>query len=489
MTAEITVASHDKNFIMHSAPRSPILQLPPCLLVELLDLLHSKEPFQLRDLSAFCRTCKIVYHLGMPWLYRRFQYTGEGNEFGNLKRFYSTLEHRRSLGIHTESLDLAMPRRYNFSMDPNAYRLPPIVIQDLHRRGVLEDTKAWKYCHILAAWFDLAYGLILFKTPMLKSLSLHYSDEASDMEDNMRSNIMREALRYPHPHRPLSQLEEINFTQPSSARQDSFSTSYLFFELISFMAPNLKRLSFNVGAWDPKYELPRRELSFQSLTHLNLGGTRIPPEALKLILFSCKALVCFYFMPVGCRFADFDDVWENDIRPAQPNDVLGPLRTQQKTLENLKLVMVGAKIPHGPKSIREKMISMNAFERLTHLTLDTCCYHSTDSLSELLPPNLKSFQLIGMHRTMHEELQGLADSMSRQRLPHLRNVTLYPWPCAALSRTDITKLSRITDSFRRKGVVFSSSHIHTQLEFGELNKWIGYQLDQYLTDPLNEDLD
>lgn len=266
----------------------------------------------------------------------------------------------------------------------------------------------------------------------------------------MRPNFKRKALLHSHYHRRLSQLEEVNLTQPSSARHDSFSTSYLFFEWISFMAPSLKRLSFNVGVWDPKCGLPQRELSFQALTHLNLGKSRIPPEPLKLILFSCKALVSFHFMPIGCRFTDFDDIWHNDVRTAQPHDVLEALRSQQKTLEYLNLVMVGAKLPHGPKSIREKMILMNVFERLSHLTLDTCCYHSTDSLSDLLPSNLKFFQLIGMHRTMHEELQDLADSISRRRLPHLRSVTLYPWPCAALSCTDITKLSRIRDTFRQK---------------------------------------
>lgn len=124
MTAEITTASHDNNSLMHSAAWSPILQLPPCLLVEIFDLLHSKELYQPRDLSAFCRTCKVVYHLGTPWLYRRFQYTVSGNQFRNLKRFYSTLEQRDSLRMHTESLDLAMPSPYNIFMDRSDYRLP-----------------------------------------------------------------------------------------------------------------------------------------------------------------------------------------------------------------------------------------------------------------------------------------------------------------------------------------------------------------------------
>lgn len=489
---------------------SPLLSLPPELVMRILRQVSSLEPRELADssLSSLCRTCRTLAGIGTPMLYSHFENDSSPRGIRKVVLFWTTLFARECISsdvpgsqhlpkpsphlkTYVKSVSISLPdevpgeEAYGFfeigdNLSVAFGRLAVLTFQRRTSPGNPASVDSWKRnldgdrrfgftYEILCPPFTVAAMDLLTECPNVESVE-YRSDKAS-------ANALAVFTRWRFPAAiSLPKLRSLSIAQETdpSSRGTIAVTESWWVEFVTQIVAKARNVSVGISAltaasWsssDPRDALPLRDRpGLGNLTNLNLHLSIVSPDALGRILGSCGPLATFVWSPSDKLTANRA---EELYCPSKL--IIDLLRRHKDTLKRLTLGLSRLQFAWGID--RQPMGSLKDFTALGNLILDDGCYGHDEYPVYILPPQLEVFTLFGWYKTRETDLIHLArycKAPGKSGNRGLRDVALVPWPGGDPSAEEAADMKIVADWLGHRGVSFAierPNRTSTSTDFG-----------------------
>ncbi|KAI8623691.1 hypothetical protein F5Y19DRAFT_350808 [Xylariaceae sp. FL1651] len=367
-----------------------------------------------KTLSRLTRTCKFLWELGIPLLYRKFEtfdLAGGQTQYQSLSSFIRTISNNRQLAsVVTEMscITSAYTKQYDREDLFRQYsQYDSALVGDVARRlGVpvsnirMSSAMLWG----ISSRSSFAHQLLVCSLPNLRTLELKVSGSSEGFNECLSIWAKKTSNR-------MWALTELRIEEESTSRRFNFAEVQ---DLVRY-APNLERLSlkrcYSIAA---DYNLDLRNLK-----KLRIIESRFHPEGLFLCKY-CLHLEHFTYISFGPH-------WAMDRLPAEVVVALEPVKPSLRQLEIFHFA------GGNPREQHQGIETLRDFPALEHVTLNPGALSGLDNsvstpsrgiFVEKLPHSLVTLNLVNVSRQAFEDVRRFAVCVIEGGFPYLRTVSI-----------------------------------------------------------------
>ncbi|KAI1352097.1 hypothetical protein F5Y01DRAFT_99353 [Xylaria sp. FL0043] len=371
-----------------------------------------------RTLSRLSRTCRFLWELGIPLLYKRFETfdfnDGRPTHYQSLSAFIRTISNNKYLARAVTEMSCttsAYTKHYDREDLFRQYsQYDSALVGDVARRlGVpvsnirMSSAALWG----VSSRSSFAHQLLVCSLPNLRTLELKVPSSSEGFNECL-------SIWAKNPSNRLWSLAELKIEEESISRRFNFADIQ---DIIRY-SPNLESLSlkrcYSITA---DYDLDLRNLK-----RLRIIESRFHREGLFLCKY-CRHLESFTYISFGPH-------WAMDRLPAE---IVVALEPAKRSLRHLEIYHFSKDNPQGIESLR-------GFPGLETVTLNPGALSRTIDLPETtngryhgifvekLPESLVSLTLVNVSRDLFQDLRLFAQYAVEGRFPHLQTVSISGGP-------------------------------------------------------------
>ncbi|KAI0431864.1 hypothetical protein F5Y09DRAFT_303609 [Xylaria sp. FL1042] len=371
-----------------------------------------------RTLSRLSRTCRFLWELGIPLLYRRFETfdfnDGRSTHYQSLSAFIRTVSNNKSLARVVTEMSCttsAFTKHYDREDLFRQYsQYDSALVGDVARRlGVpvsnirMSSAALWG----VSSRSSFAHQLLVCSLPNLKTLEFKVPSSSEGFNECL-------SIWAKNPSNRLWSIAELKIEEESVSRRFNFADVQ---DIIRY-SPNLESLSLKRC-----YSITADyDLDLQNLKRLRIIESRFHREGLFLCKY-CRHLESFTYISFGPH-------WAMDRLPAE---IVVALEPAKQSLKHLEIYHFSKDSPQGIESLRDfpglETITLNpgALSAMTDFT-GTTDRPNRGIFVEKLPESLVSLTLVNVSRDLFQDIRLFAQYAIGGGFPHLQTVSISGGP-------------------------------------------------------------
>ncbi|KAI1746291.1 hypothetical protein F4680DRAFT_400965 [Xylaria scruposa] len=373
-----------------------------------------------KTLSRLSRTCRFLWELGIPLLYKKFETfdfnDGRPTQYQSLSAFIRTVSNNQYLARvvtqvscttsaytkHYDREDLFRQySQYDSALVGDVARRLRVPVSNIR----MSSAALWG----VSSRSSFAHQLLVCSLPNLKTLELKVPSSSEGFNECL-------SIWAKNPSNRLWSLTELKIEEESIARRFNFADVQ---DIIRY-SPNLEYLSlkrcYSITA---DYDLDLRNLK-----RLRIIESRFHREGLFLCKY-CRHLENFTYISFGPH-------WAMDRLPAEIVVALEPAKQTLRQLEIFHFSRDSPREQHqGIESLRDfpvlETVTLNpgALSSITTSSPDT---PSRGIFVEKLPDSLVALTLVNVSRDLFEDIRLFAQRAIEGGFPHLQTVSISGGP-------------------------------------------------------------
>ncbi|TRX93014.1 hypothetical protein FHL15_006152 [Xylaria flabelliformis] len=373
-----------------------------------------------KTLSRLSRTCRFLWELGIPLLYKKFETfdfnDGRPTQYQSLSAFIRTVSNNQYLARvvtevscttsaytkHYDREDLFRQySQYDSALVGDVARRLRVPVSNIR----MSSAALWG----VSSRSSFAHQLLVCSLPNLKTLELKVPSSSEGFNECL-------SIWAKNPSNRLWSLTELKIEEESIARRFNFADVQ---DIIRY-SPNLEYLSlkrcYSITA---DYDLDLRNLK-----RLRIIESRFHREGLFLCKY-CRHLENFTYISFGPH-------WAMDRLPAEIVVALEPAKQTLRQLEIFHFSRDSPREQHqGIESLRDfpvlETVTLNpgALSNITTSSPDT---PSRGMFVEKLPDSLVALTLVNVSRDLFEDIRLFAQRAIEGGFPHLQTVSISGGP-------------------------------------------------------------
>ncbi|KAI1363459.1 hypothetical protein F5Y08DRAFT_240472 [Xylaria arbuscula] len=374
-----------------------------------------------RTLSRLSRTCRFLWELGIPLLYRRFETfdanDGRPTHYQSLSAFIRTVSNNHSLAKVVTEMSCttsAFTKHYDREDLFRQYsQYDSALVGDVARRlGVpvshirMSSAALWG----VSSRSSFAHQLLVCSLPNLKTLEFKVPSSSEGFNECL-------SIWTKNPSNRLWSLGELRIEEESISRRFNFADVQ---DIIRY-SPNLESLSLKRC-----YSITADyDLDLQNLKRLRIIESRFHREGLFLCKY-CRHLESFTYISFGPH-------WAMDRLPAEIVVALEPAKQSLRQLEIFHFSR------DSPREQQQGIETLRDFPNLEAVTLNPGALSGTADppppdtpnrgiLVEKLPDSLVTLTLVNVSRDLFEDVRLFAQHAVEGGFPHLQTVSISGGP-------------------------------------------------------------
>ncbi|KAI0552589.1 hypothetical protein F4679DRAFT_534700 [Xylaria curta] len=374
-----------------------------------------------KTLSRLSRTCRFLWELGIPLLYKKFETfdfnDGRPTQYQSLSAFIRTVSNNQYLARvvtevscttsaytkHYDREDLFRQySQYDSALVGDVARRLRVPVSNIR----MSSAALWG----VSSRSSFAHQLLVCSLPNLKTLELKVPSSSEGFNECL-------SIWAKNPSNRLWSLTELKIEEESIARRFNFADVQ---DIIRY-SPNLEYLSlkrcYSITA---DYDLDLRNLK-----RLRIIESRFHREGLFLCKY-CRHLENFTYISFGPH-------WAMDRLPAE---IVVALEPAKQTLRQLEIFHFAR---DSPREQHQGIESLRDFPVLETVTLNPGALSSITTTSspdtpsrgifvEKLPDSLVALTLVNVSRDLFEDIRLFAQRAIEGGFPHLQTVSISGGP-------------------------------------------------------------
>ncbi|KAK5630952.1 hypothetical protein RRF57_006667 [Xylaria bambusicola] len=368
-----------------------------------------------RTLSRLSRTCRFLWELGIPLLYRRFETfdfnNGRRTHYQSLSAFIRTVSSNQYLARAVTEMSCttsAFTKHYDREDLFRQYsQYDSALVGDVARRlGVpvsnirMSSAALWG----VSSRSSFAHQLLVCSLPNLRTLEFKVPSSSEGFNECL-------SIWTKNPSNRLWSLTDLRIEEESISRRFNFADVH---DIIRY-SPNLESLSlkrcYSITA---DYDLDLRNLK-----RLRIIESRFPREGLFLCKY-CRHLESFTYISFGPH-------WAMDRLPAEIVIALEPAKQSLKHLEIFHFSR------DSPREQQQGIETLRDFPVLESVTLnpgalsgaaDPPSIPNRGIFVEKLPDSLVALTLVNVSRDLFKDVRLFAQHAMEGGFPHLQTVSI-----------------------------------------------------------------